>query len=78
MGMRFLPIIQSFLVQSRFFYIAALKRPIVFDRVPYMTKIQNTKFSGHTWAWAWHVAHLAQRSKNFAKSFSYRWGISGN
>ena len=22
-----------------------------------------------------HVAHLAQRSKNFAKSSSYRWGI---
>ena len=28
------------------------------------TKIKNTKFSAHIWAWAWRVAHfdLAQRS----------------
>ena len=44
----------------------------------FWTKIKNTKFSGHIWAWAWHVAHLAQKSKNFAKSFPFRWGILAN
>ena len=40
----------------------------------FWTKVRNTKLLGHIWAWAWHIAHLAQRSKNFGKSFPYRWG----
>ena len=52
MDMRFLPIIQSFLVQIQF---------ILYSYT------QETKFLDHIWAWAWHIAHLAQRSKNSAK-----------
>ena len=37
-----------------------------------------TNFRGHIWAWAWRIAHLALRSRNFTKSSPYEWAISAN
>ena len=50
MGMRFLPIIQSFLVQTRFFFIQLhsgdQELSIEYHYDYFWTKIKNTKFSG--------------------------------
>ena len=54
------------------------KLPIEYHSENFWSKIKNIKLSAHIWAWAWHAVHLVQRSKNFTKSFPYRWGISAN
>ena len=41
-------------------------------------KLKIPNFRAIFGQWAWHIARLAQRSQNFAKSFSYRLGISAN
>ena len=58
--------------------LLARELSIEYHRNYFLTKFKNTKFSAPIWARVWHVAHLAQRSKNFAKSFPHRWGISAN
>ena len=68
MGMRFLPIIQSFLIQIRFILNGCSQETKCFRLSTTMTtfglKLKTSYFLGHILAWAWHIAHLAQRSTN--------------
>ena len=69
--MRFCPLFSQFWSKIIWLHSGGQELSIEYNEDYFRTKIKNTKLSVHIWACAWHVALLAQRSKNFDKSFPY-------